>query len=76
MAILSAMIRAALISIFLALSGAHAQTPASRVDAAFQKFWSADSPEDAERLVDDVLKSGVTFDEAYRRLKNGRIYSL
>jgi hypothetical protein len=64
---------------FLALlvfaSSLDAQTANNRIDVAFQKFWSASSPDDAENFVDDVLKSGVTFDEAYRRLKAGRSYT-
>jgi pimeloyl-ACP methyl ester carboxylesterase len=52
-----------------------AQAPSTRIDTAFQKFWSAASPDEAERFADDVLKSGVTFDEAYRRLKAGRSYT-
>ena len=51
-----------------------AQT-STRIDTAFQKFWSAQSPEEAERYTDDVIKSGVTFDEALQRLKAGRTYS-
>jgi hypothetical protein len=47
----------------------------SAVDAAFGAFWSATSPEDAAKLVDPVLRSGVTFDEAYRRLQQGRSYT-
>ena len=53
---------------------AYAQT-STRIDAAFQKFWSAQSPEEAERYIDDVIKSGATFDEALQRLKAGRTYS-
>jgi len=53
----------------------HSQAPNTRVAAAFDKFWSADSPEQAERFTDDVLKSGVTFDDAYRRLQTGRKYT-
>src|SRR4029453_4042353 len=52
-----------------------AQNGTGRIDAAFQKFWSATSPDEAERFVDDVIKSGVTFDDAMRRLKVGRIYT-
>jgi hypothetical protein len=52
-----------------------AQTPDTRVDAAFQKFWSAESAGQAERFIDDIVKSGVTFEEAYLRLKAGRTYS-
>jgi hypothetical protein len=61
---------------FLACAVVRAQTPTSRIDAAFQKFWSASSPEEAAHSADDVVKSGVTFDEAYRRLKAGRTYGL
>src|SRR6266436_1042961 len=47
----------------------------TRIDAAFQKFWAARSPVEAERVADDVVKTGVTFDEALRRLKAGRTYT-
>jgi hypothetical protein len=54
----------------------HGQAPAtSAIDAAFQKFWDARSPAEAGRLVAGVLKSGVTYDEAVRLLKQGRSYS-
>ena len=46
----------------------------NRVDASFQKFWAADSPAAAARAAEDVVKSGVTLEEALRRLKQGRIY--
>jgi poly(3-hydroxybutyrate) depolymerase len=51
------------------------QTNTNRIDAAFQKFWSAASPDGAERYAEDVFKSGVGFDEAMQRLKAGRTYS-
>jgi hypothetical protein len=47
----------------------------TRIDAAFQKFWSAQSPDEAERYTDDAIKSGITFDEALQRLKAGRTYT-
>jgi hypothetical protein len=50
-----------------------AQNPAA-IDAAFQKFWAADSPKEARRLADDVLKTGVSFEDAMKRLSAGRIY--
>ncbi len=53
---------------------AHAQSP-SAIDAAFQKFWDARSPKEATKLVDAVLKTGVTFEDALGRLKRGRTYS-
>ncbi len=52
----------------------HAQSPPVRVDAAFDRFWDADSPEQAADRVDDVLNSGVTFEDAYERLSAGRAY--
>jgi hypothetical protein len=50
------------------------QTTTNRIDAAFQKFWSAASTDEAERSADDIIKSGISFDEAYQRLKAGRTY--
>ncbi|MEI9814044.1 MAG: hypothetical protein WDO18_15990 [Acidobacteriota bacterium] len=51
------------------------QRPAQpAVDAAFTKFWSADSPEAAQRASVDIERSGVSFDNALRRLKAGRTY--
>jgi acetyl esterase/lipase len=64
-----------LLAIFGALTVSAAQSNTARIDAAFQKFWLADSPEQATRLADDVVKSGVTFDDAVARLKAGRRYT-
>ncbi len=50
----------------------HAQ---SRIDSSFQKFWDADSPAAAAKAAEDVVKSGVSFEEALRRLKQGRTYA-
>jgi membrane-associated protease RseP (regulator of RpoE activity) len=49
-----------------------AQSPA--VDAAFERFWSASSPVEAAPLAEAILRTGVTFDDAYRRLQRGRAY--
>ena len=38
------------------------------------KFWTAKLPAEATKITGDILKSGVTFDEAVRRLKQGRTY--
>jgi acetyl esterase/lipase len=52
------------------------QVPAATaIDTAFQKFWDARSPAEAARLVDAVTKSGVTYEDALRRLKLGRSYA-
>src|SRR6266567_7930389 len=63
------------IGMFLVFSAAQAQNGAGRIDSAFQKFWATKSPDEAERLSDDIVKTGATFDEALRRLKAGRTYT-
>jgi hypothetical protein len=45
------------------------------VDAAFAKFWDARSPAEALRGIDTVLSTGVSYDEALRRLRAGRAYA-
>ena len=59
-----------LLALIAALS-ASAQTP----DAAFQKFWAADSPTAAAKAASDIEKSKIPFDDAYKRLKAGRTYT-
>ncbi|MGH9592519.1 MAG: hypothetical protein ACRD5L_05465 [Bryobacteraceae bacterium] len=49
--------------------------PAQAQDVAFQKFFAADSPGAAARVGDDIVKTGISFDEAWRRLKAGRTYT-
>src|SRR5579871_504064 len=54
------------------------QAPAAgpaALDAAFAKFWDARSPADAARAVDGVLATHVSYDEALRRLRQGRTYA-
>ena len=45
------------------------------IDAAFEKFWNARSPQDAAKAVEAIVRSGITFDEALARLKRGRTYA-
>ena len=47
---------------------------AASIDAAFQAFWDAPTASAAEKAAHGVLVSGVSFDEAWKRLKAGRIY--
>ncbi|PYR00990.1 MAG: hypothetical protein DMF96_01535 [Acidobacteria bacterium] len=53
----------------------HQAAQTSAVDVAFDTFWAAASPDEAAVLVDRVVRSGVGFDEAYRRLQRGRTYT-
>jgi len=50
-----------------------AQSPA--INAAFDKYWAADSPSSAARAASEIAKSGVSFDDAWKRLKAGRAYA-
>lgn len=45
------------------------------VDAVFKAFWDARTLQDAAKVVPDIVASGVSFDEALKRLKAGRPYS-
>jgi predicted esterase len=62
------------IGALLVSPASQAQTT-SKIDSAFEKFWAAKSPSEAERVIDDVVKSGVTFGAALQRLKTGRTYT-
>jgi hypothetical protein len=44
------------------------------VSLAFDNFFAADSPAEAARRGGAIVKSGISFDEALRRLKIGRSY--
>jgi hypothetical protein len=59
--------------IFAALLSA--STQAAGVDAAFQKFWAEGNPAGAQIAAQEIAKTGITFDEAWKRLTLGRSYS-
>src|SRR5688500_16282061 len=50
------------------------QTGTASVDTVFQKFWTAGSPEDAAQLIDDILRTKISFEQAIAKLKAGRTY--
>ena len=45
------------------------------VDKAFALFWAAEDPTEAASRIDAVVASGVSFDDALARLREGRCYS-
>jgi hypothetical protein len=47
----------------------------AKADQAFAAFWSARSPKDAAKAIPGILASGVTFDDAWQRLRQGRPYA-
>lgn len=57
-----------------ALVAAAILTPAESADEAFSAFWRARTVTEAADRAGDVLRSGVSFDDAYQRLKQGRPY--
>ena len=65
----------------LALLGAVAassiQSPArpADVDAAFASFFNANTPDEIAAASNRIAASGVAFDDAFRRLKAGRVYA-
>jgi predicted esterase len=50
-------------------------TPVESADEAFDAFWQARSVAEASDRVGDLMRSGVSFDDAYQRLKHGRRYA-
>lgn len=57
-----------------ATSSAFAGRSATPVDNAFATFWAAPSPPEAAAAARAIATSGVTFDDAYARLRAGRAY--
>ena len=48
---------------------------AKDVDAVFKAFWEARTPQDAAKIVPDIVGSGVVFNDALKRFKAGRPYA-
>ena len=60
----------------LAPSFTHAQDHSARViDRLFEDFWTSASPAEAANPAGALIEAGVTFDQAWQRLKAGRTYS-
>ena len=65
---------ALVLAVSLTAAGLSAQSP-SAVDEAFTRFFAATSADEAATMVSGVLATRVTFDDAYARLKKGRVYT-
>jgi hypothetical protein len=46
----------------------------SRLDQVFEKFWAAAAPGEAAPLATEIAKTGVSFEDAWQRLRAGRAY--
>ena len=64
---------AALVAVVTTVWTAAAPPPA--LDAVWQAFWRADTPKAAAGHVAALVAAGVTFDEAWTRLRAGRPYA-
>jgi hypothetical protein len=70
-----------LVATILAALAARAQSPKAAAEppvavaSAFQKYWAAANPAAAAQIIPEIEKSGVTFDDAWRILRQGRTYS-
>lgn len=51
------------------------RVPAAAADAAFAAFWEAADPDTAHAASAAILDSGITFADAFARLRTGRPYS-
>ncbi len=45
------------------------------IDRAFTSFWEAADSDAAARRVSEIVRTGVSFADAFERLQNGRRYS-
>jgi hypothetical protein len=65
------------VAAFLLCPAARAQSTSSAVvDAAFAGFWAAATPREAAPRAEEIVKTGVSFDEAWDRLRHGRPYAV
>jgi hypothetical protein len=77
--LLGALAAATALLIFQPVGAQDAAVPPSEapvsIDAAFEAYWAASSPAEAALSAEAILKTGVTFDDAFVRLKRGRTYT-
>src|SRR3954464_15177107 len=59
----------------LSLSSPARGQAAAAIDAAFTKFWEARTPAGAARAADAGLAAGAGYEDALRRLRDGRPYA-
>ena len=62
-------------SVLVLLVGAALSASQAAADAAFSSFFRARTAREAAAASDQIVASGVGFDEAFDRLRQGRVYS-
>ena len=61
-------------ALVLALTATFAVRGQAPADALFDKFFAAETPDDAQAAADQLVAAGADFDRTYARLKQGRVY--
>ena len=56
------------------IAAAGAAQESGAVERAFQAFWSARDPRGAADRIDAIVKTGVSFEDALMRVRQGRAY--
>jgi pimeloyl-ACP methyl ester carboxylesterase len=69
------LLASALVLLGAAASAMQIAVPGSTTDAAFTRFFQARTPQEVAATSDQIVATGVSFDEALRRLRQGRAYS-
>lgn len=59
----------------VALSGSQGRAVPAEIDAAFNQWWTAADPDAARAAADRIVQSGISFNDAFRRLRAGRTYA-
>jgi poly(3-hydroxybutyrate) depolymerase len=70
-----ARVAALVVSALAAILTARPQAQPPEPDVRWQAYWKAGSPGDAAREAERLIAAGVTFDDAWARLKAGRTYA-
>jgi predicted esterase len=64
-----------LAGVFALLPIGPARAAAKDIDTAFKAFWDARTPDDAAKTIPEIVGSGVTFADAWQRLRAGRSFT-
>src|SRR5207247_4310522 len=72
---LSIVVAALVFVVVSSVGGQSSKALADEVDRAFAAFFTASTFDEITAATDAIAKCGITFDDAYARLKKGRTYS-
>ncbi|MDC1436007.1 esterase family protein [Gammaproteobacteria bacterium] len=70
------LIKKILIIIYTFALNSHLYAQQSEYEQLFNEFWNSTNTQDAEAGIDEIIESGISFDEAYQVLHTGKVYEL